>query len=67
MRYQRYIQKKPEKQSAVHKLLHKLSCRGQGPKTELDLIEGNNKTNEPVNGILKKLKLIMYLEKRNKS
>ena len=43
-----YLERKIEKQSEVHKLLHKLSSRGQGPKTAIDLIETKYKTNEPV-------------------
>ena len=43
-----YLKRKIKNQSEVHKLLHKLSSRGQGLITAIDLIETKSKPNEPV-------------------
>ena len=51
-----YLERKIEKRTEVEKLLKKLSSRGLGPQSAIDLIESKYKKQEPVIGIKEKLK-----------
>ena len=51
-----YLQRKIEKQSEVHKLLNKLSSRGQSPKSAIKLIESKYKVQAPIIGIKEKIR-----------
>ena len=51
-----YLNRKIEKKTEVEKLLKKLSSRGLGPQSAVDLIENKYKLQAPVVGIKEKLK-----------
>ena len=51
-----YMNRQIEKKSEVEKLLNKLSSRGLGPKSAVDLIESKYMKQEPIKGIKEKLK-----------
>ena len=51
-----YLDRKIEKKSEVEKLLKKLSSRGLGPRSAIDLIESKYKKQEPIKGIKEKFK-----------
>ena len=53
-----YLERKIEKKSEVEKLLKKLSSRGLGPRSAIDLIESKYKKQDPIKGI--KEKFIKY-------
>ena len=51
-----YLERKIEKKSEVEKLLKKLSSRGLGPQSAVNLIESKYKKQDPIKGIKEKIK-----------